>query len=167
MVAIQSITIFVVGRIYMKFVKRRYKNPDSFHDFLECKNRDLKANFNTSNYPNAKVLVEYDIEREIKSETVYNDTGDWTYFGYKDGKEVFRTSSIIASYVVIAFLVPGILIFLFFQVINISRIFINIDSAFLLKLLKITCLTFYIPFWSDVILIYSPFFKGIIIKEKE
>ncbi|MEC4807402.1 MAG: hypothetical protein SAJ72_24495, partial [Jaaginema sp. PMC 1080.18] len=159
--------IIIVGRFYIQVIQKKYKNTDSFHDFLECKNYDLKANFDTFNYPNAKVLVEYNIEREIKSETVYNDTGDWISFEYKDGQQLFRTNSIIASYVVIAFILPGSLMAIFFEILNMSRIFINIDSIFLLKLLKITCLAFYVPFWSDAILIYTPFFRGIVIEEKE
>ncbi|MFP4300114.1 MAG: hypothetical protein ACLFT0_20065 [Spirulinaceae cyanobacterium] len=149
------------GLILKTIIKQKFNNISTCQLFKRS-DYEPHSNYETPKYPQySLVLVEFNTNRTIKSETFYTNLGDWIYFEYENNRKERSGGLMISSWLLVAFCIPGLLMILAFNILNLTQFFTNIDQTFLRHFLKISRVSCGISFWSSSIaLLIKPSFEN-------
>ena len=111
--AIQLLTILLWGWIVKIYISNKYSSSHSEYALFKSNEYNSLSDYNLLQYPSfSLVLVRYNSDKTIKSETFYTKLGDWIYFKYENERKYYSSSLLISSYILILFNILSILAFL-------------------------------------------------------
>lgn len=157
---VQLIIVFCYGLFLRTIVHRKYRYPTPLYHLYKCNDYSPQSNYDFLQYPQYTiVLVKFNSDRIIESETYYTKLGDIVCFEYENNRRISSKEMAISNLVLAVFLIPGCLMFVGLILLNFIHLVFDINFDFLLTLKNTIIEVFGISLLSTLI---SLFLKPII-----
>ena len=150
--SIQIMTMFLWGWSLRQIICQKYTNHNSLYRLHKYDKYHVRNDYNLSNYPQyALILAKYNSDLTLVSETFYSKFGDIVRFKYDDNGKVDRSSLMISSYILIAFVIPSALMMVGAIMINFVQFVLNTNYEFTTNFSKLAIRYFGISLWSTLV----------------
>ena len=153
---LQLMIILLWGKLVKIYIRKNHAYPTSYYQLFEREDYNPCSSYDTPKYPQYSfVVVKFNNNKTIKSETFYTNLGDWVYFEYKNKQRIKNKATLISNYFLIIFLFLILSLVFAANVLSMANLFVEIDKVFLANFFKITKKITLISFVSTAITLFS------------
>ena len=152
---LELLTVLCWGWVLQIITKQKYGKPTSYYHLFKCSDYNLHSNYDLLQYPQySLVLVQFNLNRTIKSETFYTKLGDWICFEYENNQKSQSKSLMISSLILVAFNIPGLLMVIALNLLVFTDFWLGLGFAFLPEFSEVANVSVSISLWSTIISIF-------------